>query len=55
MSGRESKVAGLDVSRDICLEPDLLPVVEPMAVPVVALTRSQVEGPLVVARTGVHH
>ena len=49
VSGRESKVAGSDVSRDICLKPDL-PVVELMAVPVVALTRSRVEGPLVVAR-----
>ena len=45
-----------DVSRGICMEPDLLPVVkstddvEPLAVPVVALTRSRVEGPLVVAR-----
>ena len=44
-----------DVSRDICVEPELFPVVmsmdavEPLAVPVVALTRSQVDGPLVVA------
>ena len=50
VSGRESKVAESDVSRDICLEQDLLPVVEPLAVPVVTLTRSLVEGPLVVAR-----
>ena len=50
VSGRESKVAESDVSRDICLEQDLLPVVEPLAVPVVTLTRSRVEGPLVVAR-----
>ena len=40
----------------ICLELDLLPVVmstddvEPLAIPVVALTRSRVEGPVVVAR-----
>ena len=45
-----------NVSRGICVEPDLLPVVmftdavEPLAVPVVALTRSRVDGPLVVAR-----
>ena len=45
-----------DVSHGICMGPDLLPVVmstddvQPLAVPVVALTRSQVEGPLVVAR-----
>ena len=56
LSGRESTVGMSDVSRDICLEPDLLPVVmsmdgvEPLAVPVVALTRSRVEGPLVVGR-----
>ena len=56
MSGRESKVAGSDVRRDICREPDFLPVVmstddmEPLAVPMVALTRSRVEGPLVVAQ-----
>ena len=37
-----------DVSHDICVEPDQLPivvsreVVEPLALPVVALTRSQV-------------
>ena len=37
-----------DVSRDICVEPDQLPVlvameaVEPLVLPVVALTRSQV-------------
>ena len=66
--GRVYKVVDPDVSRGICMEPDLLPVVmstddvEPMAVPVVTLTRSRVEGPLVVApacgrssfRTGVH-
>ena len=46
----------LDVNRGICMEPDFLPLVistddmEPLAVPVVALTRSRVEGPLVVAR-----
>ena len=40
----------------MCMEPDLLPVVmstddvEPLSIPVVALTRSQVEGPLIVAR-----
>ena len=45
-----------NVSRDICVEPDLLPVVmstdavERLAVPVVAWTRSRVDGPLVVAR-----
>ena len=45
-----------DVNRDICAEPDLLPVVmstdavEPLAVPMVALTRSRVDGPLVVGR-----
>ena len=50
VSRRESKVAESDVSRDICLEPDLLLIVEPLAVPKVALTRSRVEGPLVVAR-----
>ena len=56
LSGRESTVDMLDVNRDICMKPDLLPVVmstddvEPLAVPVVALTRSRVEGPLVVAR-----
>ena len=56
LSGRESTVEMLDVNCGICMEPDLLPVVmsthdvEPLAVPVVALTRSRVEGPLVVAR-----
>ena len=56
LSGRESNVGMSDVSRDICMEPDLLPVVmstddvEPLAVPVVALMRQRVEGPLVVAR-----
>ena len=46
----------LDVNCGICMEPDFLPVVistddvESKAVPVVALTRSRVEGPLVVAR-----
>ena len=55
MSGRESTVEMLDVNCGICMEPDFLTVVistddvEPMAVPVVALTRSRVEGPLVVA------
>ena len=56
-SGRHSFRTGVhrgDVSRGIYMEPDLLPVVmstddvEPLAVPVVALTRSWVEGPLVV-------
>ena len=48
ISGRESTVMISDVSRDICVEPDQLPVVvskeavEPLALPVVALTRSQV-------------
>ena len=47
-SGRESTVMISDVSRDICVEPDQLLVVvskeavEPLALPVVALTRSQV-------------
>ena len=56
VSGRESIVEMLDVNCGICMEPDFLPVVistddvEPVAVPVVALTRSRVEGPLVVAR-----
>ena len=55
VSGRESKVAESDVSHGICMEPDVLPVVmstndvEPLAVPVVTLTRSLVEGPVVVA------
>ena len=45
-----------DVSRGICVEPKLFPVVmstdavEPLAVPMVAQTRSRVDGPLVVAR-----
>ena len=53
--GRVSNVGMSDVSRDICMEPDLLPVVmstddvEPLAVPVVALTRPRVEGPLDIA------
>ena len=48
ISGRESTVMIADVSRDICVEPDQLPVVvskeavERLALPVVALTRSQV-------------
>ena len=56
LSGRESTVGVSDVSRGIWMEPDLVPVVmstddvEPLAVPIVALTRSQVEGPVVVAR-----
>ena len=56
LSGQESTVGMSDVSRGNCMEPDLLPVVmstddvEPLAVPVVALTRSRVEGPLVGAR-----
>ena len=56
LSGRESTVRMSDVSRGICVEPDLLPVVmsadvvEPLAVPVVTLTRSRVDGPLVVAQ-----
>ena len=46
-SGRESTVKISDVSRDICVEPDQFPVVvpkeavEPLVLPVVALTRSQ--------------
>ena len=56
VSGRESTVEMLDVNRGIYMEPNFLPVVmftddvEPMTVPVVALMRSRVEGPLVVAR-----
>ena len=56
ISGRESTARMSDVSRDICLEPELFPVVmstdavDPLAVPVVAMTRSWVDGPLVVAR-----
>ena len=56
ISGRESTVRMSDVSRDICVEPELLPVVmsthaiEALAVPVVTLTRSWVDGHLVVAR-----
>ena len=48
ISGRESTMMISDVSRDICVEPDQLPVVvskevvEPLALPVVTLTRSQV-------------
>ena len=46
ISGRESTAMISDVSRDICVEPDQLPVVvskeavEPLALPVVTLTRS---------------
>ena len=56
LSGRESTVRMSNVSCGICVEPDLLPVVmytdavEPLAVPVVALTRSLVDEPPVVAR-----
>ena len=56
LSGRKSTMRMSDVSCDICVEPELLPVVmstdavEPLAVPLVALTRSRVDGPLVVAR-----
>ena len=50
VSGRVSKVVDLDVSRGIFLEPDLLPVVEMLAVPVVAVTRSRLERPLLVAQ-----
>ena len=48
MSGWESTMMISDVNRDICVEPDQLLVViskeavEPLALPVVALTRSQV-------------
>ena len=48
ISGRESTVMILEVSRDISMEPDQRPVVvskeavEPLGLPVVALTRSQV-------------
>ena len=48
ISGRESTVMISDVSCDICVEPDQLPVVvskkavEPLALPMVTLTRSQV-------------
>ena len=48
ISGRESTLMIADVSHDICVEPDQLPVVvskeavEPLALPVVTLTRSQV-------------
>ena len=51
LSARESTVRMSKVSSGICVEPDLLPVVmstdvmEPLAVPVVALTRSLVGGP----------
>ena len=51
LSRRESTVRMSNVSRGICVEPDLLPVVmstdavEPLAVSVVALTRSLVGGP----------
>ena len=49
-SGRKSNVKGSDVSSDICVVPDLFPVVmpkkaaEPLVLPVVALTRSQAGG-----------
>ena len=55
LSGRESTVMISNVSRGICVKPEQLPVVvskeavEPLAVPVVALTRSQVGGTPVVA------
>ena len=55
LSGRESTVRISNVSRGICVEPDQLPVVvsndavEPLAVPVVTLTRSLAGGPSVVA------
>ena len=55
LSGRESTVIILDVSRGICLEPEQLPVVvskeavEPLAVPVVVPTRPQVGGTPAVA------
>ena len=48
ISGRESTVMISDVGRDICVEPDQFPLVvskeavEPLALPMVALTRSQV-------------
>ena len=56
LSRRESTVGVSDISLGIWMKPDLIPVVmstddvEPLAVPVVALTRSRVEGPVVVAR-----
>ena len=56
LSGQESNVGLSDVSHGIYMESDLLPVVmstadvEPMAVPVVALTRSQVQRPLIVSQ-----
>ena len=56
ISGRESTMRLSNVSRGICVEPDLLLVVmstdavEPLAVHVVALSRSRVDGPLVVGR-----
>ena len=55
ISGHESIVRMSSVSCGICVEPDLLPVVmstdtvELLAVPVVALTRSLVGGPPVIA------
>ena len=55
-SGRKSTVRMSDVNRDICVEPELFPVVmstdavDPLAVSVVALMRSRVDEPLVVAR-----
>ena len=55
ISRRESTVMKSDVSRDICVEPDQLPVVvskvavEPLGLPGVALTRPQVGGTPVVA------
>ena len=57
LSGRDSTMRMSNVSRDIYVEPDHLPdvvstdAVEPLAVPVVALTRSQVSGPPVVTRS----
>ena len=56
ISGRESAVMISDVGRDICVEPDQLPVVVseeavgPLAFTAVDLTRSQGGGALVVAR-----
>ena len=56
VDGLDVIISGSTVSRGICMELDLLLVVmctddvEPLAVPVVVLTRSRVEGSLVVAR-----
>ena len=52
VSGRESTVDMLDVICGIYMKLVVISTddVEPMAVPVVALTRPQVEGPLVFAR-----